>query len=228
MNDKPFMRTVRSFVLRQGRLTSSQEHALTNFWSKYGIEVSEQTLNLEAIFSRQAPITLEIGFGNGASLAEMAKNAPERDFIGIEVHTPGVGHLLYLIDEYQLSNIRVIREDAVKILNNMIPKHALDRVQLFFPDPWQKRKHHKRRIVQADFLTLLSSRLHKNGVVHMATDWKAYAEHMARMMEAHSDFDSMAEEPYTEKPADRPQTKFEKRGLDRGHGVWDLLYQKNF
>ncbi len=222
------MRTVRSFVLRQGRLTSGQEYALANFWSKYGIEVSEQMLDLEALFSRQAPITLEIGFGNGTSLAEMARNAPERNFIGIEVHTPGVGHLLHLIDEYQLSNIRIIREDAVLILENMIPEQALDRVQLFFPDPWHKNKHRKRRIVQVDFVTLLASRLHKNGVFHMATDWQAYAEHMARVMEAHSDFDSMAEQPYAEKPANRPQTKFEKRGLDRGHGVWDLLYQKNF
>jgi len=228
--NKDFTRKIRSFVLRQGRLTSGQTHALTHYWEKYGIEcITEKDaacLDFQQIFARSAPITLEIGFGNGNSLAEMARNAPERDFIGIEVHRPGVGHLLHLIEQYQLSNVRVIRDDAVEVLKYAIPAHSLDCVQLFFPDPWHKRKHHKRRIVQAEFVSLLASRLHTNGSFHMATDWEHYAKHMAKVMQAHPDFSNTAEQIYVERPAHRPQTKFEKRGLDRGHGVWDLIYNK--
>lgn len=219
------MRTVRSFVLRQGRLTSGQEAALEKAWPVYGIDTSTDMLDFSKIFARQAPITLEVGFGNGESLATMAKNAPERDFIGIEVHRPGVGHLLHLIEKYELSNLRVIRDDAVEVIKKQIPENSLDRVQLFFPDPWHKKKHNKRRIVQTDFVSLLATRLQNEGIFHMATDWQEYAEHMAEVMEAHLDFESIADNPYSEKPDSRPETKFERRGLDRGHGVWDLLYR---
>ena len=227
MTEKKFMRTVRSFVLRQGRLTSGQEAALEKMWPDFGLEASSDVFNFTKIFGRQAPITLEIGFGNGDSLATMAKNAPERDFVGIEVHRPGVGHILHLIEKYELKNLRVIRDDAVEIIKNNIAENALDCVQLFFPDPWHKKKHNKRRIVQPDFVSLLASRLQKNGIFHMATDWQEYAEHMAEVMEAHADFESIADSPYSEKPVSRPETKFERRGLDRGHGVWDLLYKCN-
>lgn len=220
------MRQIRSFILRTGRLTKGQEKALEEQWVRFGIREDAGLLDFEQIFGRKAPVTLEIGFGNGTSLAEMAKNAPERDFIGIEVHTPGIGHLLYLIDDWQLSNVRVMHSDAVPIVQNQIAADSLDRVQLYFPDPWHKRRHNKRRIVQPPFVSLLASRLQLGGVFHMATDWESYAKHMAGVMEDHEAFECLFEQPFAPRPDERPLTKFEKRGLDRGHGVWDLLYQR--
>lgn len=221
-------RAIKSFVLRQGRVTKAQEEALTNLWPVFGIEPSDTPLDFPTLFGRVAPVTLEIGFGNGDSLAQMAAAAPERDFIGIEVHTPGVGHLLKLIGDQGLHNVRVMNTDAVEILQQRIPAHSLDRVQLFFPDPWHKKKHHKRRIVQLPFVGLLASRLQTGGVFHMATDWENYAEYMAEVMQTSPDFVNLASEPpYSPRPDTRPLTKFENRGLKLGHGVWDLLYQKN-
>jgi len=221
-----FMRTVRSFVLRQGRLTRGQEQAIESVWPVYGIERGETSLEMEGLFGRVAPITLEIGFGDGVSLEEMAKNAPEKDFIGIEVHRPGVGRLLHLINEQGLSNVRVMDDDAVEIIKNRIPESSLSRVQLFFPDPWHKKRHNKRRIVQPDFVSLIASRLKADGVFHLATDWEPYAEHMAEVMEASDEFVSLSKTPFSPKPDERPVTKFERRGLKLGHGVWDLLYKK--
>lgn len=221
-------RAIKSFVLRQGRVTKAQEEALTNLWPVFGIEPSDTPLDFPTLFGRVAPVTLEIGFGNGDSLAQMAAAAPERDFIGIEVHTPGVGHLLKLIGDQGLQNVRVMNTDAVEILQQRIPVHSLDRVQLFFPDPWHKKKHHKRRIVQLPFVSLLASRLQTGGVFHMATDWENYAEYMAEVMQTSPDFVNLASQPpYSPRPDTRPLTKFENRGLKLGHGVWDLLYQKN-
>ncbi len=221
-------RAIKSFVLRQGRVTKAQEEALTNLWPVFGIEPSDTPLDFPTLFGRVAPVTLEIGFGNGDSLAQMAAAAPERDFIGIEVHTPGVGHLLKLIGDQDLQNVRVMNTDAVEILQQRIPAHSLDRVQLFFPDPWHKKKHHKRRIVQLPFVSLLASRLQTGGVFHMATDWENYAEYMAEVMQTSPDFVNLASQPpYAPRPDTRPLTKFENRGLKLGHGVWDLLYQKN-
>ncbi|UJS24845.1 tRNA (guanosine(46)-N7)-methyltransferase TrmB [Thiothrix winogradskyi] len=220
-------RAIKSFVLRQGRVTKAQEEALTNLWPVFGIEPSGTPLDFPTLFGRVAPVTLEIGFGNGDSLAQMAAAAPERDFIGIEVHTPGVGHLLKLIGDQGLQNVRVMNTDAVEILQQRIPIHSLDRVQLFFPDPWHKKKHHKRRIVQLPFVSLLASRLQTGGVFHMATDWENYAEYMADVMQTSPDFVNLASQPpYSPRPDTRPLTKFENRGLKLGHGVWDLLYQK--
>ncbi len=214
-------------MLRQGRVTKAQEEALAALWPVFGIEPADTPLDFPSLFGREAPVTLEIGFGNGDSLAQMAQAAPERDFIGIEVHTPGVGHLLKLIGEKGLQNVRVMNSDAVEILQKRIPANALDRVQLFFPDPWHKTKHHKRRIVQAEFVALLASRLQHGGVFHMATDWQDYAVHMAAVMQASPDFANLAPEaPYSPRPEVRPLTKFENRGLKLGHGVWDLLYRK--
>ena len=224
---KKYMRPVRSFVLRQGRLTKGQDDALQRLWPQFGIERGESVLDMVELFENDAPVTLEIGFGDGVSLATMAANEPEQNFIGIEVHRPGVGRILHLIEESNLSNLRVMDDDAVQIIINRIPDGSLDRVQLFFPDPWHKKRHNKRRIVQDDFVKLIASKLKANGVFHLATDWEPYAEHMAKVMEASLDFNSQAVQPYSPKPETRPTTKFETRGLKLGHGVWDLLYQKN-
>lgn len=220
-------RAIRSFVLRQGRLTKGQQAAMDTLWPVYGIEESDPLLDLNALFGNDNPVTLEIGFGNGDSLAQMAQADPERNFMGIEVHTPGVGHLLHLVGEQGLQNVRVMNTDAVEILQQRIPPASLERVQLFFPDPWHKKKHHKRRIVQPDFVKLLASCLHEGGIFHMATDWKDYAEHMLAVMQASADFTNTATElPWSPRPDYRPLTKFENRGLKLGHGVWDLIYRK--
>ncbi len=220
------MRPVRSFVLRQGRLTKSQAFALENNWSIYGIEQAAGELNFKALFGNDFPVTLEIGFGNGMSLAEMAEQSPEKNFLGIEVHRPGVGRLLHLIKEKGLKNVRVMDDDAVEIIKNRISKNTLDRVQLFFPDPWHKKRHNKRRIVQTDFIALIADRLKVGGVFHLATDWEPYAEHMAELMQASLQFKSLSDGAYSLKPEERPITKFETRGLKLGHGVWDLMFEK--
>ncbi|HHC74688.1 MAG TPA: tRNA (guanosine(46)-N7)-methyltransferase TrmB [Thiothrix sp.] len=224
----PYMRQIRSFILRTGRLTKGQEKALTEQWPRYGIEDGDGILDFPTIFGRHAPVTLEIGFGNGTSLAEMARNMPDRDFLGIEVHTPGVGHLLYLIDEWQLSNVRVMNSDAVKIIQHRIAEKSLAKVQLFFPDPWHKKRHKKRRLVQTEFASLLATKLNDEGKIHLATDWQDYAKHIVKVMDHHPDFYNLSDtnSPYMTRPAYRPKTKFEQRGVKLGHGVWDLLYQK--
>ena len=228
-NDKEtnkYMRPVRSFVLRQGRLTKGQDDALQRLWPQFGIERGDSALDMDSLFESDAPITLEIGFGDGVSLATMAANAPDQNFIGIEVHRPGVGRMLHLTEDNNLTNLRVMDDDAVQIIKNRIPDGSLDRVQLFFPDPWHKKRHNKRRIVQDEFVKLIALKLSVNGVFHLATDWEPYAEHMVGVMEASDEFKSQATTPYSPKPDARPTTKFETRGLKLGHGVWDLLYQK--
>lgn len=220
-------RQIRSFVLRQGRLTTAQQNALDNYWQQYGIEFSHSKLDLESIFKRKAPVTLEIGFGNGDSLLEQAVSNPDRDFIGIEVHRPGVGHLLNRINQENVSNLRVIRHDAVEVLNYQLPENSLDRVQLFFPDPWHKKRHHKRRILQNTFVENIRKHLHAGGFFHMATDWEGYAEHMLKVMENSEGFINTAgKKHFVSANGLRPQTKFEQRGQKLGHGVWDLVYKK--
>ena len=218
-------RRIRSFVRREGRLTPGQQKALDELWPAYGL-TADQPLDTLATFGRSAPLTLEIGFGNGESLAEMAGNAPDQDFIGIEVHRPGVGHLLKLIQERQLSNIRVVCDDAVDVLTNCFHDQSLDRVLLFFPDPWHKKKHHKRRILQPPFVELLARKIRPGGRLHMATDWLPYAEHMRDVMEANAQFRNSAGAcRFSPKPDYRPVTKFERRGQRLGHEVRDLVYQ---
>ncbi|MFI0397875.1 MAG: tRNA (guanosine(46)-N7)-methyltransferase TrmB [Thiolinea sp.] len=219
-------RQVKSFVLRQGRLTKGQEHALETAWPSYGIPESNQMLDFKTIFANEQPVTLEIGFGNGDSLAQMALVAPERNFIGIEVHTPGVGHLLHLVQKHQLTNLRVMNTDAVEIIRQRIPENSLDRVQIYFPDPWHKKKHNKRRIIQAEFVSLLAKRLQTGGLLHLATDWQDYADSMAELMQSSPNFCTAnpSGEAFSPRPEFRPLTKFEQRGLRLGHGVWDLLY----
>ncbi|HEY9198837.1 MAG TPA: tRNA (guanosine(46)-N7)-methyltransferase TrmB [Gammaproteobacteria bacterium] len=220
----PPARHVRSFVRREGRITQSQQRALTDLLPRFAVPL-DGVLDLDALFGRQAPRTLEIGFGNGMSLAQMAAMAPEQDFLGIEVHRPGVGHLLLEIERHALDNVRVICADAVEILQRHIAPASLDRVLLFFPDPWPKQRHHKRRILQPSFVALVHDRLKPGGVFHMATDWRHYAGQMLEVMEAATGFRNTAGRGrFADKPDYRPETKFERRGLRLGHGVWDLVF----
>lgn len=215
-------RTIRSFVLRQGRLTKGQEQALTHLWPIFGIDYQSGT-NIE--FNHSQPTVLEIGFGMGASLVEMAKAAPSKNFIGIEVHKPGVGACLMAIEDNQLSNLKVMCHDAVEVLENMIPDNSLDKVQIFFPDPWHKARHNKRRIIQPAFVNLISQKLKSGGILHLATDWQHYAEHMLEVLSNADAFTNLSPtNDYVPRPEDRPITKFEKRGQNLGHGVWDLQF----
>ena len=222
----PQPRRIRSFVRREGRLTPGQQRALDEIWPRFGLDF-EAAFDAAGAFGRTAPLTLEIGFGNGASLAQMAANEPDTDFIGIEVHRPGVGHLLLELESRELTNVRIFCHDAVEVLERRIPDHCLDRALLFFPDPWPKKKHHKRRILQPGFTSLIAAKLKPGGIFHMATDWQPYAEHMLEVMEASAAFSNCSgERRWSDRPAYRPVTKFESRGQRLGHGVWDLLYRR--
>ena len=222
------MRQIKSYVKREGRLTAGQQRALDLLWPELGIDYSEQQIDLNNIFGRNNEKILEIGFGNGDSLFKMAQANPDKDYLGIEVHRPGVGHLLHLIEESGITNIRVMCHDAVEILEHQIADNSLDRLQLFFPDPWHKKKHHKRRIVQIDFAKLVAKKLKPGGIFHLATDWENYAEHMLEVLNNCSEFKNLStSNNYVPRPEQRPLTKFEQRGHRLGHGVWDLLYQRN-
>ncbi|WKL88097.1 tRNA (guanosine(46)-N7)-methyltransferase TrmB [Aeromonas caviae] len=225
--DGKFMRKIRSFVRREGRLTKGQEKALEELWPVMGIDFAPEPLDMVALFGREAPVVLEIGFGMGASLVEMAKNAPEKNFIGIEVHSPGVGACLGTAQEAGVTNLRVICHDAVEVLEHMIPNGSLACLQLFFPDPWHKSRHHKRRIVQPAFAQDIRQKLAIGGVFHMATDWENYAEHMLEVMSAAEGYENTsATGNWVPRPDWRPLTKFEQRGHRLGHGVWDLIFKR--
>ena len=224
---KTRMRQIKSFVRREGRASLSQTKALEHFWSEYGVDYQEQHLNLEKLFENAHPVVLEIGFGMGASLAETVRLQPKTNFLGIEVHRPGVGTFLKAVAADQLTNIKVLNYDAVEVLKNMMPNDALDKVQIFFPDPWPKKKHHKRRIIQPEFVKVIAQKLKAGGVLHLATDWQNYAEHMLGVLENTDGLTNCANEnQYCPRPADRPLTKYEQRGQRLGHGVWDLLFTK--
>lgn len=221
------VRKIRSFVRREGRLTRSQEQALLQYGGRYCLDVNAP-FRPDQDFGRTAPLIVEIGFGNGDSLLTMATEHPERSFLGIEVHRPGVGRLLQRLAETGTDNVRLYCHDAVEILQSKIPDRGLAAVHLFFPDPWPKKKHHKRRLVQKDFLDLLSRKLRPGGYFHTATDWQPYAEAMLTLLSAHAAFSNAAQAcGYAERPAYRPLTKFERRGLRLGHGVWDLIFVRN-
>ncbi|MBC8212026.1 MAG: tRNA (guanosine(46)-N7)-methyltransferase TrmB [Gammaproteobacteria bacterium] len=221
-------RAIRSFVKRTGRKTEGQRLALEHYWPLYGLAFEESSLlDLARLFPAKSGVKLEIGFGNGDSLVQMAQQDVDSGYIGIEVHTPGVGHCLKQLHDAQLSNLRLISHDAIEVLESMIPAQSIERVFLFFPDPWHKKRHHKRRIVNRQFRDLLIRVLKPGGVLHMATDWQHYAEHMAAEMLADTRFANLGDEHgFSEKPDYRPDTKFERRGLRLGHGVWDLVFVK--
>ncbi|SEG78895.1 tRNA (guanosine(46)-N7)-methyltransferase TrmB [Marinobacterium lutimaris] len=221
------MRQVRSFVVRAGRMTEGQERALKENWPLYGLELSGGMLDFRELFGDDRPVILEIGFGMGDSLIEMARQAPEKGFIGIEVHPPGVGRLLSRVREEGLENIRVFGEDAIEVLAQCIPDNSLAGLQLFFPDPWPKKRHHKRRIVQPEFAQTIRKKLAIGGVFHMATDWENYAEHMMEVMSAAEGYRNAAGAgEFSPQPDWRPVTKFQKRGENLGHGVWDLMFER--
>tara|TARA_R110000868_G_scaffold380784_4_gene647036 strand:+ start:29064 stop:29747 length:684 start_codon:yes stop_codon:yes gene_type:complete len=218
-------RKIRSFVRREGRITKGQQRALDELLPVYGLQLSAGLIDTANVFENDHPCTLEIGFGNGHALLEMAAKNPDNNYIGIEVHRPGVGNLLLGIEEQGLTNIRVFNDDAVEVLKQCIPNESLDRVLLFFPDPWHKKRHHKRRILQTGFVNAIQQKLKSGGIFHMATDWENYAEHMMDLMTARDDFNNQAGQcNYTERPDYRPLTKFEQRGIRLGHGVWDLMF----
>ena len=215
--------SIRSFVLRQGRMSPAQHHAFDTLMPRYGIAFSEAALDYSAAFGRSAPLILEIGCGMGETTAQIAAALPDKNFIGVEVHAPGVGALLKLIEQQQLTNLRVIRHDAVEVVEHMIAPQSLAGVHLFFPDPWPKARHHKRRIVQPAFVKLLAARLAPGGYLHFATDWEPYAESMLEVLSSEPLL-ANGTENFAPRPAHRPVTKFETRGLKLGHGVRDLLF----
>lgn len=221
------IRTIRSFVRRTGRLTPSQQKALQELWPLYGIENSGELLDFAALFGRESEVVLEIGFGNGETLVEQAAASPGKDFIGVEVHEPGVGHAMLKARDAGVSNLKLIMHDAIEVLIERVPATSLARVNLYFPDPWPKKRHHKRRIVQHDFLALVTDRLREQGVLNIATDWANYAEHIDTII-AESDRVTRKErrEHDGDQPFDRPRTKFERRGLRKGHRIWDWSLAK--
>lgn len=219
-------RKIRSFVLRQGRMTKAQERALEDGFPKFGITYVPTLLNLPQVFGCEtSPKILEIGFGMGDATAKIAQTLPESDFLAVEVHTPGVGSLYKWMEELALTNIRIIQHDAVEVLQNMIADGSLDGVHIFFPDPWHKKRHHKRRLIQAEFVKLLCQKLKVGAYIHVATDWQEYAKWVLEVLNAEPQLKNTAED-YAEKPYYRPLTKFENRGLKLGHGVWDLVFRK--
>jgi tRNA (guanine-N7-)-methyltransferase len=219
-------RRIRSFVLRAGRTTVAQERALTELWPVYGIDLRD-ALDLDDIFGRRAPRCLEIGFGAGEVIGHLAETHAERDYLGIEVHRSGVGRLLLRAEQGGLRNLRVVCEDAVEVLRERIADASFDEVLVFFPDPWHKKRHHKRRLIDATFAALLATKLRAGGTLRLATDWQDYAEQMLAVCNATDDLLNLSTDgTYVERPQFRPPTRFERRGERLGHGVWDLAYLK--
>lgn len=212
---------------RAGRTTAAQARALQQLWPRFGLEQAAGPLDLDAAFGRSAPRHCEIGFGDGTALAAAAAAHPDIDFLGIEVHEPGVGRLLLAIEDRELTNVRIIRHDAVEVVGRWLPAASLDRVNIFFPDPWPKKRHHKRRLIQPPFLAALHRVMRPGAVLHLATDWEHYAEQMLEVADASPGFENLAGEGrFSPRPEERPQTRFENRGLRLGHGVRDLLYRR--
>lgn len=224
-NQPEYQRTIRSFVLRQGHMTAAQQRAIDTQWNYFGIDYTGNHINLNDIFQRKAPKILEIGFGMGTATATIAQNLPETDILAIDVHGPGVGNLLKLIQEEKITNIRVMRHDAVEVVTNMLTNNSLHGIHIFFPDPWQKKRHHKRRLIQRQFIEQLLPKLEKTGYIHLATDWEEYAYQMLEVLNSFQQLQNTAEN-FSIKPAYRPETKFETRGKRLGHSVWDLIFVK--
>jgi len=220
-------RAIRSYVLRQGRVSNAQQHAFDTLLPQFGIPFGEQQIDLEKIFGRIAPTILEIGFGMGETTAAIAAAHPENNYLAIEVHTPGVGSLLKQIAELRLTNLRIIQHDAVEVLQHMLPPDCLDGVHIYFPDPWPKARHQKRRLIKPELIAKLCGHLKIGGYLHAATDWENYAEQILAVMRAEPQLQNTATESgYAPRPAHRPLTKFEQRGIKLGHGVWDIVFVK--
>jgi len=226
-DDTP-LRRIRSFVLREGRMTPAQQRAFDAHWSRFGLDYRGTPRDFAATFGRQAPLVLEIGFGNGEALAWASEHDGARDFIGIEVHGPGVGRLMNALAARDARNVRIYKHDAVEVLEHEVAPGTLSEVRLWFPDPWHKKRHNKRRIVQPPFAALLASRMQPGGLLHLATDWQPYADHMLEVMEAAPQWrNAVAPGAYADKPEWRIETHFERRGIRLGHGVRDLLYRRS-
>lgn len=223
MSEEIQHRAIRSFVLRAGRMGTGQSKALEELGPRYVLPYAATPMDWRGVFGRAAPRILEIGFGMGGATAEIARSRPENDYLGVEVHTPGVGALLKRIGELDLSNLRIVQQDAVEVLRHMLAEASLDGIHIFFPDPWHKKRHHKRRLIQPVFVELLASRIKPGGYLHMATDWEDYAHQMLEVLGANPHLRNTAD-GYAPRPGYRPLTKFEQRGLRLGHGVWDLVF----
>ncbi len=224
--EQPHRRTIRSYVLRTGRATVAQQRAMTELWPIYGIEFTSETIDLAKRFGRDAPRMIEIGFGNGEALLQFARSNPQIDCLGIEVHRPGVGHAMLGAQAASISNLHVMCHDAVEVLQQ-IPDASISLVHVFFPDPWHKKRHHKRRLIQPSFIALIARVLKKDGLLRLATDWEHYALQMREVLDASPDFVNVAgEKGFIDRPAMRPLTRFEKRGHRLGHGVWDMEYRR--
>jgi tRNA (guanine-N7-)-methyltransferase len=214
-------------VLRAGRVTEGQKRALEELWPVYGVEPGSSVLDFTELFGNDHPVIMEIGFGNGEATWQMAKAQPLENYLGVEVHRPGVGRLLLKIEEHSLKNIRIACEDAVELLRTRVPAASLHGIRIYFPDPWPKKRHHKRRMIQPPFLSLLAGRMKPGGVLHLATDWEPYAEHMLEVMQAAPEFENLSPGGgFSPKPDWRPPTKYEQRGKRLGHRVADLVYRR--
>jgi tRNA (guanine-N7-)-methyltransferase len=216
---------IRSYVLRQGRFSPAQQRAYEDLMPRYGVPYQPRPLDLAAVFGREAPTVAEIGFGMGETTARIALENPETNYLCMEVHAPGVGSLLKQVAEHALTNVRIVRHDAVEVLRDMVAAGSLAGIHVFFPDPWPKKRHHKRRLVQPAFAELAASRLAPAGYIHVATDWQEYAEHVLAVLSATPGLVNTAPD-FAPRPASRPETKFERRGLRLGHGVWDLVFER--
>jgi tRNA (guanine-N7-)-methyltransferase len=216
---------IRSYVLRQGRFSPGQQRAYAELLPRFGIAYAPQPIDFASAFGRRAPVVAEIGFGMGETTARIAAGNPRNDYLAIEVHSPGVGSLLKQIGEAGLENVRIVQHDAVEVMRDMVPAGSLTAIHVFFPDPWPKKRHHKRRLVQPPFTELAAARLEPGGVLHVATDWQEYAEHVLAVLSATPGLRNTAE-GFAPRPSSRPETKFERRGLKLGHGVWDIVFTK--
>ena len=224
---EPHQRKVRSFVQRAGRTTSAQKRAIEQLMPRYGIPFQDRAIDLQGIFGRRALLVLDIGFGDGTALLTLAANHPGNDYLGVEVHDPGIGHLLLLLERANLDNVRVIAHDAVEVIGSMLPAGEFDAVNLFFPDPWPKKRHHKRRIVQPEFVRDIARILKHRGAFHIATDWADYAEHVTSVMGSCGQFETLSPQQALSEPLfDRPTTKFERRGITLGHRVTELHFRR--